>query len=94
MGLTSPAMFLSVIIPLPFDIATTAIRFWIRYRRNAWGAGKSTLCNKVDVGRHTDWVLVGLIDDWATLITLVSNYQPQRSDCIDQRTSSPFIPSP
>jgi hypothetical protein len=38
MGLTSRAMFLSVIIPLPFDIATTLCRFWIRYRRKAWGA--------------------------------------------------------
>ncbi|KAF1969129.1 hypothetical protein BU23DRAFT_653869 [Bimuria novae-zelandiae CBS 107.79] len=38
MGLTSNAMFLSVIIPLPFDLATTAMRFWIRYRRKAWGA--------------------------------------------------------
>ncbi|KAF2451990.1 hypothetical protein P171DRAFT_450677 [Karstenula rhodostoma CBS 690.94] len=38
MGLTSSAMFLSVIIPLPFDIATTTMRFWIRYRRKAWGA--------------------------------------------------------
>ena len=60
MGLTSSAMFLSVIIPLPFDIATTAARFWIRYRRNAWGAGKSTTCNEVGVRLDADWVLAGL----------------------------------
>ncbi|KAK7186034.1 uncharacterized protein CC84DRAFT_1081715 [Paraphaeosphaeria sporulosa] len=38
MVLTSSAMFLSVMVPLPFDIATTVMRFWIRYRRKAWGA--------------------------------------------------------
>jgi hypothetical protein len=35
---TSYSMALAAIIPLPFDIITTVLRFWIRSKRNAWGA--------------------------------------------------------
>jgi hypothetical protein len=34
---TSYHMALSVLIPLPFDIVSTILRFWIRYKRKAWG---------------------------------------------------------
>ncbi|KAI1672271.1 hypothetical protein Ptr902_05039 [Pyrenophora tritici-repentis] len=34
---TSWPMALSVLIPLPFDIISTVLRFWIRYKRKAWG---------------------------------------------------------
>ncbi|CAN9462551.1 unnamed protein product [Alternaria alternata] len=30
-------MALAVLIPLPFDIVSTILRFWIRYKRKAWG---------------------------------------------------------
>jgi ABC-type sulfate transport system permease subunit len=31
-------MALAALIPLPFDIVFTVLRFWIRSKRNAWGA--------------------------------------------------------
>ena len=34
---TSRDMALAVLIPLPFDIVSTILRFWIRYKRKAWG---------------------------------------------------------
>lgn len=34
---TSKDIALAVLIPLPFDIISTALRFWIRMRRKAWG---------------------------------------------------------
>ncbi|KAE8838611.1 hypothetical protein PTNB73_03371 [Pyrenophora teres f. teres] len=34
---TSWPMALSVLIPLPFDIISTVLRFWIRHKRKAWG---------------------------------------------------------
>jgi hypothetical protein len=37
MAPTSRDMALSVLIPLPFDIISTVLRFWIRYKRKAWG---------------------------------------------------------
>ncbi|RMZ73867.1 cation-transporting atpase 4 [Pyrenophora seminiperda CCB06] len=38
MAPTSWPMALSVLIPLPFDIISTVLRFWIRYKRKAWGS--------------------------------------------------------
>lgn len=35
---TSKDIALSVLVLLPFDVVTTVLRFWIRYRRKAWGA--------------------------------------------------------
>ncbi|EOA84170.1 uncharacterized protein SETTUDRAFT_92484 [Exserohilum turcica Et28A] len=37
MAPTSYPMALSVLIPLPLDIISTILRFWIRTKRNAWG---------------------------------------------------------
>lgn len=34
---TSYHMALSVLIPLPFVIVSTILRFWIRSKRKAWG---------------------------------------------------------
>lgn len=30
-------MALAALVPLPFDIVFTVLRFWIRTKRNAWG---------------------------------------------------------
>jgi hypothetical protein len=30
-------MALAALVPLPFDIVFTVLRFWIRSKRNAWG---------------------------------------------------------
>lgn len=38
MAPTSYPMALAVLVPLPFDIISTVLRFWIRYKRKAWGA--------------------------------------------------------
>jgi hypothetical protein len=38
MAPTSYPMALAALIPLPFDIVFTVLRFWIRTKRNAWGA--------------------------------------------------------
>ncbi|RAR04067.1 cation-transporting atpase 4 [Stemphylium lycopersici] len=38
MAPTSYPMALSALIPLPFDIISTILRFWIRTKRKAWGA--------------------------------------------------------
>ncbi|EUC46767.1 hypothetical protein COCMIDRAFT_25245 [Bipolaris oryzae ATCC 44560] len=37
MAPTSYPMALAVLVPLPFDIISTVLRFWIRTKRNAWG---------------------------------------------------------
>jgi hypothetical protein len=37
MAPTSYPMALAALIPLPFDIVFTVLRFWIRTKRNAWG---------------------------------------------------------
>lgn len=37
MAPTSYPMALAVLVPLPFDIISTVLRFWIRYKRKAWG---------------------------------------------------------
>lgn len=37
MAPTSYPMALAVLVPLPFDIVFTILRFWIRSKRNAWG---------------------------------------------------------
>ncbi|KAF1348398.1 hypothetical protein EJ07DRAFT_184945 [Lizonia empirigonia] len=37
MAPTSYPMALAALVPLPFDIVFTALRFWIRSKRNAWG---------------------------------------------------------
>lgn len=38
MAPTSYPMALAVLVPLPFDIISTILRFWIRTKRKAWGA--------------------------------------------------------
>lgn len=30
-------MALAALVPLPFDVVFTVLRFWIRSKRNAWG---------------------------------------------------------
>jgi len=37
MAPTSYPMALAALVPLPFDIVFTILRFWIRSKRNAWG---------------------------------------------------------
>ncbi|EUC34864.1 hypothetical protein COCCADRAFT_25096 [Bipolaris zeicola 26-R-13] len=37
MAPTSYPMALAVLVPLPFDIISTILRFWIRTKRKAWG---------------------------------------------------------
>ena len=37
MAPTSYPMALAALVPLPFDIVFTVLRFWIRTKRNAWG---------------------------------------------------------
>ncbi|GKT48707.1 uncharacterized protein ColSpa_08888 [Colletotrichum spaethianum] len=34
---TSKDMATAVLVPLPFDLVTMALRFWIRAQRKAWG---------------------------------------------------------
>lgn len=37
MAPTSYPMALAALVPLPVDIVVCILRFWIRYKRNAWG---------------------------------------------------------
>ncbi|WYZ43250.1 hypothetical protein EsH8_VI_000949 [Colletotrichum jinshuiense] len=48
---TSKDMAAAVLVPLPFDILTMVLRFWIRAQRKAWGPD--------------DWAMVATIPVWA-----------------------------
>ncbi|GJC88506.1 cation-transporting ATPase 4 [Colletotrichum tofieldiae] len=48
---TSKDMAAAVLAPLPFNLVTMALRFWIRTQRKAWGPD--------------DWAMVATIPVWA-----------------------------
>ncbi|KAH6611820.1 hypothetical protein C7974DRAFT_445679 [Boeremia exigua] len=52
MAPTSYPMALAALVPLPFDIVFTVLRFWIRSKRNAWGPD--------------DWAMLVNLPFWAT----------------------------
>ncbi|KAF7452236.1 hypothetical protein TUN199_05277 [Pyrenophora tritici-repentis] len=51
---TSWPMALSVLIPLPFDIISTVLRFWIRYKRKAWGPDDWAMLVNLDTDADLD----------------------------------------
>lgn len=58
MAPTSYPMALAALVPLPFDIVFTALRFWIRSKRNAWGPDDwAMLVNLVSLPSMTELYL-------------------------------------
>jgi len=58
---TSYHMALSVLVPLPFVIVSTILRFWIRSKRKAWGPDDwAMLINLVSFVHIHDWGLTDM----------------------------------